>query len=83
MPVEIRVVAEGDVETVFETDQACHGIRRRTVHPDLAVMVHGHETESRVGFSVHEVEIYAVAQGNVRPVCRPGASQGIRPELEP
>jgi hypothetical protein len=41
--VEVGVIAKGDVELVLELDQTSHGIRRRAVHADLAVMVKRHE----------------------------------------
>ncbi len=41
--VDVRIVPEGDVETVFQSDQAFHGIRRGAVHPDPAVPIDGHK----------------------------------------
>ena len=61
VPVGVCVVACRDVEVTLPRDQRGHCVRRRAVHPDLAVPVEGHEPECRVDVGVHDGQLEAVA----------------------
>ena len=69
--VGVGVVAERDVEAVAQRDQPGHRVRRRRVHPDLAVPVDGHEPERRVDRVVGDRQVEAVALARSRPSRRP------------
>src|SRR6185369_8035838 len=57
MPVMIRVTSKRNVEAILQSDQICHRVSRGRVHADLAVPIHGHETESRIHDVVYDSEI--------------------------
>src|SRR6185312_13306621 len=59
MPVVIGVAGKGHIELIFLAEQATHRIRRRRVHPDLAIVVDGHKTKGRIDKLVgyREVEL--------------------------
>src|SRR5512139_520889 len=77
MPVGIRVVGKGYVETLLEADHACHRIDRRRVHADLAVPIDRHKAEGRIDGVVHDLQIESVASANSIPVRHAGATQRI------
>ena len=60
VPVGIGVAGDRDVEAVAVFDQAAHDVRRRAVHPDLAVVVERHEAEGRVDLSVYDLQVEPV-----------------------
>ncbi len=70
--IVVGVVGECDVEAVLHLDQPRHRIRRRAIHPNLAVPVHAHETKSRIDRIVHDRCVDAIAlddrgPSNARP----------------
>ncbi len=80
--VVVRVVAKGDVELVLESDQARHGERAGTVHPDLAVFIQGHEGEGRVDLVVHHLDVQVIGLGDDVPVGDAGSPQRIDTDLD-
>jgi hypothetical protein len=82
VPVTIGIVAEGDIEAVFERDQLCHGIGRRTVHADLAVPIQRHELKRRVHRAVHHFHIDTVTFDDRLPVRHPRSAKRIDADLE-
>ncbi len=54
--VVVGVIAKGDVELVFEVDEAGHGVGRRAIHADLAILVHGHETKGGIDIGIHHLQ---------------------------
>src|ERR1051326_7012836 len=48
VPVMVCVTSKGNVEAILQSDEIFHGVGRGWVHADLAVPIHGHETESRI-----------------------------------
>ena len=78
MPVGVGVVPGRDGELVLAADQAGHGVRRRAVHPDLAVPVQGHEPEGGVYGRVDDGQVQAVAVADLAPVghARPAERVG-------
>ena len=77
MTVGVWVVAEGDVKVVLEPDQACHGIGGRAVHADLAVLVHGHESEGWVDGAVDHLYIKSEPLGNWIPETQGRSAQWV------
>ena len=77
VPVMIRVKSNGDVEAILQSDQIRHGVRRGWVHPDLAIPIRRHETESRIDEFVHNGEIQLVLLSNSRPVVDASAAERI------
>ena len=77
--VGVGVVAQCDVELVAQGDQAGHRMRRRRVHPDLAVPVGGHEPELRVDLVVRDRQVQVVALGDGAPVRAPTRRPSGRP----
>ena len=72
--VGVGVVGEGEVEAVAEADEARHGVRRRRVHPDLAVPVDGHEPKRRdrpSSFTTSSRKPYRSAMGAQYPTLAP------------
>ena len=82
VPVGIGVVAEGDVELVFELDETGHRKGARAVHADLAVVVQRHEPERGIDRRVGDGDIEAVPIGDRLPVMDGRAAQGVDAELE-
>ena len=82
VPVVVGVAGEGDVEAVLHPDQSLHRIGRGWVHADLAVPIHGHETEGRIDRLVDNREVQPVALGDRPPVVDPGAAERIDPQAD-
>ena len=80
MPVGVRVIGEGDVEFVLQRDQPLHRIGRRTVHPDIAVPVHRHETECRIDGVVHDRCVNPVTLDQRLPILNSSAAERIDPD---
>ena len=80
--VRVRVVPKGDVELVLESDQAGHGVRGGAVHPDLAVLVYGHEAEGRVHDRVDHLDVEAEPFGNRLPEADTRPSEGVHADLQ-
>ena len=77
MAVTVRIVAEGNVEVIFQLDQVCHGIRRGTVHPDFAILVHRHKRKGRINFPVHNFDGKSVFFGNGIPEVDSRTTEGV------
>ncbi len=77
MAVRIGIVGEGDIESVTYRDQPRHGIRRRTIHSDLAVPINGHKAEGRVDRVVHHGRGDFVALDDRLPILDGSAAQRI------
>jgi hypothetical protein len=80
--IGVGVVAEGEVEPVLHRDQVRHRVGGRAVHPDLAVVVEGHEPEGRVHDGIHDGEVEAVRLGDRPPVVRVRAAQRVDADAE-
>ena len=80
--VIVRIVAKGDVELVFECDEASHGEGAGAVHPDLAVLVQGHKGEGRIYLVVDHLDVEIITLGDHVPVGDAGATEGIHPDLD-
>src|SRR5258705_7231299 len=80
VPIGVGVARKGHVESLLETDHACHCISRRRVHPDLAVPIDRHEVKRRIDDVVHDLQIESVALGNRIPVSHARAAQWIHTE---
>ncbi len=81
VPVGIGIVGKGDVEFVVHPDQAGHRIGRRTIHPDLAVPVGGHEPERRIDGIVHDRGVDAVMFDDRLPEMNSRAAERIDADL--
>lgn len=82
VPIEVGIVAEGDVVPILQADQARHGVRRRAVHADLAVLVHGHEAERGIDIRVDDLDLQAVLLNDRSPVAHARAAHRIGPDLQ-
>ena len=82
VPVVVGVIAERDIETVLEADEAGHGVGRGAVHADLAVVVQGHEREGGIHHRIHHLQVQAVLLGNRTPITDARASHRVDPDLE-
>ena len=77
MPVVICVAGKRKIELILQVDQPAHCIRRRRVHPNFAVPIHGHESKRRINRFVYDGQIETVSLGNQRPVVDTRAAQRI------
>ena len=59
-----------------------HGVWGRTVHPDLAVPIHGHEAKGWINRIVDDVDRDAVALDDRSPVVHSGAAERIHPDSD-
>src|ERR1700704_4817270 len=82
MPVAVRIVSPGDVETILELYQPLHRIWARTIHADLAIVVESHEGEPRVDVRVGHRDIQTVTLGDWLPVGQGSPAQRIYPDLQ-
>ncbi len=82
MAVGIGVVAEGEIEPVFEFDQAGHRIRAGTIHANLAIVVDRHESELRVSLVIYDGDIQSIPFGDRSPIPDAGPTQGVGSQLD-
>ena len=80
VPVMIGVAGKRNVEFVFQSDQPLHGVRRRRIHANFAVPIHGHESKRRINGFVHNRQIETVLLGDQRPIIDARAAQRIDAE---
>ena len=81
VPVVIGIAGKGHVEFVFESDQTSHRVRRRRIHPDLAVPIDGHETEGGIDGLVDHGQIEVIPIGDGVPVVNARATQRVDAEF--
>ena len=81
--VGVGVVADREVETVAQADQPRHGVRRRTIHPDLSVPIGGHEAECRVDFVLDDLSVEVVPADDLGPIMHARAAQRVNAERQP
>ena len=77
VPIVIGVAREGDVELVLQSDQPLHGVRRRRIHPDLAVPIHRHEPECLIHDIAHDGEVEMIVLRDGRPVVNARATEWV------
>ncbi len=82
MPVRVRIVSEGDLILIFESDEPSHRIRAGAVHADLAVMIDRHEREGRIDCGIHHADVQFVNGVDRLPVRSGSATQRIDAELQ-
>ena len=82
VPVDIGIVAPGDVETIFQFDQAGHRVGAGAIHADLAVVVQRHEGKGRIDPRIHHLDIQAVFLGDRLPVRHRRAAERIDADLQ-
>ncbi len=75
--IVVGVVGECDIEAILHLDQPRHRIRRRAIHPDLAVPIHAHETKSRIDGIVHDRRLDPIALDDRSPVVHARAAERI------
>ncbi|BBM05723.1 hypothetical protein HAALTHF_29680n [Vreelandella aquamarina] len=75
--VGVRVVAKGDIETVFDLEQVRHGIRAGAIHADLAVVIRRHKSEAGIKSGVHDVQVQAKMLTNRLPHRQRRAAHGV------
>ena len=80
--IVIRVACPGDIETILERDQPRHRIRRGTVHPDLSVPIHRHESKGRIHDLAHDRQRNPVPFSNQRPIPHSRAAKWVDAETE-
>ena len=80
--VMVGIAGERDVVLFLQADQSPHGIRRRRIHADLAVPVHGHKAKLRIDLLVDHGKVELVAFGNRRPVMHTGAAQRVHSQMD-
>ena len=77
MPVDVSIIAPGNVEPVLERDQAGHRVRAGAIHADLAIVIERHEAKGRINLWIDDLDIQSVKLGNRLPVSNGGTTQGI------
>ena len=82
MPVRVRIVAERHLITILELDQTGHGVWARAIHPDLPVVVQGHEGERRVDRGIYDRDVQAKDLLDAFPVVHRRAAQRVDSELQ-
>ncbi len=80
--VRIGVIAEAQVELVFDRKQLLHRIGRRAIHANLAVPVERHETEGGIDLGIHNGRVDLVAFDDRLPVMHGGAAEWVNTDLE-
>jgi hypothetical protein len=83
VPIGIRIVAEGNIETILELNKSRHCPWTRTIHPDFSIVVNGHERERWIDIRVHHCDVEAVAFRNRGPIGHSRASERIDSYLHP
>ena len=80
--VGVGVIAKGEIEAIFELDQARHGVGAGAIHANLAVVVERHESKRRVDRRVGDRDIEAVSVGDRLPVVDGRATQRVDAQLQ-
>ena len=80
--VVIGIAGKRNVEFVFQSDQALHGVGRGGIHANFAVPIHGHESKRGIDGFVHNRQIEAVPLGNHRPVINARAAERVDAERD-
>src|SRR5262249_45616779 len=57
MAVCISVVGESNVELILQPHETSHSVRAGTIHPDLPVMIQGHEAERWVHLGINHRDV--------------------------
>ena len=83
VPVGVGIVAEGDIESIFEPDQVRHGVGGRAVHTNLAVPVQRHEAERRIHPVVHDLHVKPEPLGDRAPERDACSAKRIDADSEP
>ena len=82
VPIRIGIVGEGDPEAILQLDEARHCVRARRVHPDLAVVIHGHERERRIDRRIDDGDVDLVDRVDRLPVRLRRAAKRVHAERE-
>ena len=77
MSIRIGVVSRRNLVLVPRRHQRCHRIGRGAVHPDLAVVIQGHEPPGGVHERVHHGQVQRPALGDRGPVIDAGPAQRV------
>src|SRR5689334_1791911 len=82
MPVVVCIVAEGDIEAIFQGDEIRHRIGRRTVHANLPVPIERHEPEGRIDGGIYDLNVQTISLCQWLPVGHTGPAERIDAELQ-
>ncbi len=77
MPVGVGVVAEREIEALANGEEVRHGVGRRAVRADLAVVVERNEAERGVDRGANDLEVQPVFLRDAAPVAHARAAHGI------
>ena len=83
MPVVIGIGSPGNIEPIPQSNERCHGIRRRAIHANLAVPIHRHKAESLIDIRVHHFQLKAVVFRNAGPILHTRTAHWVHPQFEP
>src|SRR4030095_1383823 len=81
VPVSVGIVAESDVKPVLKLYQAGHRKGARTIHTDLAVMIHRHKRKRRVDIRIHDRYLETIPLGQRLPISYGGSAKRINADL--
>ena len=77
MAIGVGIVADREIEAVAKADEAGHCGGRRAIHPDLSVLVGGHEPECRVDLVLDDLSVQSVAIDDLGPVANACAAERV------
>jgi hypothetical protein len=81
--IGIRVIGERDGVAVLEADEPRHRVGAGAVHSNRAVVVDGHERESRIDQRIDDLDVQPIDLVDRLPVMHGGAAERVDGELEP
>ena len=81
VPIGVRVVANRDLEAIFEAHQSGHRVRTGAIHSDFAVVIQGHEAKCRIDLVIDNHEIESIALGDSLPIRERRAAERVDADL--
>jgi hypothetical protein len=77
VPVRIGIVPERHPVAILQPDEPGHRVGAGAVHPDRAVVVHGHERERRIDLGIGDLDVEPIHRVDRLPVVHRGAAERI------
>jgi hypothetical protein len=83
VPSESGSFANASRYRSFSRYEPRHRVGTRAIHPNLAVVIDGHEAEGRIHARVHDVDVEPIALVDRRPVADRRSAERVDGKLQP
>ena len=82
MPISVGIVPESHLVLIFQSDQPGHRIGTRTVHPNFAVVINGHERKCGVDYWICNDDVQPVDGIDRLPIGQGRSTQRVHAKPE-